>query len=85
MHDSDNGTVVSYTTCAGIDVHRPWCATEVNSTNGVVRWGLCLPDCPTIEPEVTVTISFRRQSCFSPLLLLFGRWPASKTQSSPSG
>ena len=31
---------------------QPRCATETTSDNKVVKWGLCLPDCPTIEPEV---------------------------------
>ena len=54
LHEWENGTMIQYTTCAGIDVHRPWCATETDpsNNNAVLRWGLCLPDCPTIEPEV---------------------------------
>ena len=42
---------VIYHKCSSEDVYMPWCATETNG-NAIVSWGLCLPDCPYIVPEV---------------------------------
>ena len=49
---------VTYNNCTSVDVFQPWCATDYDqSSEEILAWGLCLPDCPYIEPEV---------SCLSP-------------------
>jgi hypothetical protein len=51
-----NGThdPLTYMTCAGVDVHKPWCPTEVDPAppHDIVRWGFCQDYCPTEKPEV---------------------------------
>ena len=42
---------VVYHQCSSEDVYLPWCATEFDGTL-IKAWGLCLPDCPYIVPEV---------------------------------
>ena len=42
---------VQYFNCTSEDVYQPWCATEING-NQIIGWGLCLPDCPFIVPDV---------------------------------
>ncbi len=43
---------VTYTKCAGVDVHKAWCPTELSSNGTIVRWGHCLLDCPHVPLEV---------------------------------
>ena len=42
---------VEYHNCTSVDVYKPWCATKMDGTT-IVSWGLCLPNCPYIVPEV---------------------------------
>jgi hypothetical protein len=45
---------VTYTKCTSEDVYIPWCATKINSsTNAILSWGLCLPDCDFEVPIVS--------------------------------
>ena len=45
---------VTYTQCTSVDVYQPWCATQLNTaTGGIQGWGLCLPDCDYIVPDVS--------------------------------
>ena len=49
---------VTYNNCTSVDVYQPWCATNFDDNlEEILAWGLCLPDCPSMEPEV---------SCLSP-------------------
>ncbi|TRY78752.1 hypothetical protein TCAL_06219, partial [Tigriopus californicus] len=43
---------VEFTRCATIDLHKPWCATELNADGSIAAWDYCLPDCP--HDEITV-------------------------------
>ena len=45
---------VLYKKCISTDVYMPWCATKINpTTNAILSWGLCLPDCDYEVPIVS--------------------------------
>ena len=55
---------VTYNNCTSVDVYQPWCATGAQpspllspgvdgATGAITGWGLCLPDCEYIQPEVS--------------------------------
>ena len=45
---------VTYNNCTSVDVYQPWCATSFDETSEeILAWGLCLQDCPFLEPEVS--------------------------------